>query len=900
MKKKLLTLLAVTVLSLSTFGIALAAFQVANLDIDSDSTSINSNQIQDMVAVTFDGPNNDLDCTKYYPKGTILSLKDAPYNRSGDKYVYWSYNNTALNEHITVNSDLTITGSEQSSANNSMFDNGSYTYTEPLNEPSGDKAKAGSTQISTLIQRYDFNKYFYTGEIKTALATSSIEHKLDWGKYKVYYKFTSDRVRFDSSQDNMLNVRATKQTTGVTDFNYSKAIADNSIALDIPSGTGENTSLYKPTTTGNTILTATNPCTIKITLQNDVYLSGKLTPYARLGVTGNVNADGKANGWGQASIQGIIVASYTEIDLNGYDLVVGNGATLDAFGSITDNSNNPNNRKGEVVLESGSTAYATIVIEDVYREDSTPTTYFNNSTPFFLFRCPYLNCTVRIKQGAKFYGKFSMRLGGGTNAGATLDLLIVGNDSSAMIEMTGSDAEIVRTISYSQEMYNKIHTNAKRNLLHQRIKYSISNATVNLNPYDFHFVYSVIDYNYIADKFPFFVPPYLDFEVYNSTVTFSNIYVFLPPTQVYVDRRSTLIFTNTTKKNAPGIEESILGSTISQAAQEYQAVGGLYFADFFYSFKEGKKYFDTTKEGVGDGYGGGSLNDADCQGAFDYFNRTPARLTLDGQIQINQNGTALYHNFAFAGNIDIRDLNMFSEAIKGKPVNLYASVHLQGPNRYLHVNGLTPVMEIKLNIMGLYNSPLISYGNVLTPMRGETNQQNNQLINNQINVSKTRTFDRFSRTITDVETNKTYAFLFNDVIANNYGNNNTTKTDFNGNLYKANDINEVDSLAGDFYEVGVSGNKIITYNNQSYIPYQGAFIKVADLANAFPSDDNVNPKVTASPKKLWGYESGEKFFGEYNASNDTEGVTNFVYNAANSWSLGQKMWSLERAFTFAK
>lgn len=900
MKKKLLTLLAVAVLSLSTFGIALAAFQVANLDIDSDSTSINSNQIQDMVAVTFDGPNNDLDCTKYYPKGTILSLKDAPYNRSGDKYVYWSYNNTALNEHITVNSDLTITGSEQSSANNSMFDNGSYTYTEPLNE-SSEKAKDGGTEISTLIQRYDFNKYFYTGEIKTALATSSIEHKYDWVRYKVYYKFTSDRVSFDSSQDNMLNVRATKQTTGLTDFDYSKAIADNSIALDIPSGTGENTSLYKPTTTGNTILTATNPCTIKITLQNDVYLSGKLTPYARLGVTGNVNEDGKANGWGQASIQGIIVASYTEIDLNGYDLVVGNGATLDAFGSITDNSNNPNNRKGEVVLESGSTAYATIVIEDVYREDSTPTAYFNNSTPFFLFRCPYLNCTIRIKQGAKFYGKFSMRLGGSTNAGATLDLLIVGNDSSAMIEMTGSDAEIVRTISYSQEMYNKIHTNAKRNLLHQRIKYSISDATVNLNPYDFHFVYSVIDYNYIADKFPFFVPPYLDFEVYNSTVTFSNIYVFLPPTQVYVDRRSTLIFTNTTKKNAPGIEESISGSTISQAAQEYQAVGGLYFVDFFYSFKEGKKYFDTTKDGGGDSYGGGSLNDADCQGAFDYFNRTPARLTLDGQIQINQNGTDLYHNFAFAGNIDIRDLNMFSEAIKDKPVNLYASVHLQGPNRYLHVKNLIqPVKEIKLNIMGLYNSPLISYGNVLTPMRGETNQQNNQLINNQINVSKARTFDRFSRTITDVETNKTYAFLFNDVITNNYGNNNTTKTDFNGNLYKANDINGVDSLAGDFYEVGVSGNKIITYNNQSYIPYQGAFIKVADLANAFPSDDNVNPKVTASPKKLWGYESGEKFFGEYNTSDDTEGVTNFVYNAANSWSLGQKMWSLERTFTFAK
>lgn len=850
-------LLTVSVLSLSTIGVVLGSFQRLDLNIYDSETSLGSNQIQDVVAVTFDGPNDSLDCTKYYPKGTVLTLKDAPYYMNGSDYVYWSYNNTVLNQHITVNSDITISGSTM---NSSYIDSSDHSYTESLN--SGSKnAKDGSTAISSLVQNYTLNKYVYSGNTSTYLASSDISQQISWGTYNVWYNFTNSRISFDSSQDNLLNVRTEAGSHGLGSTSVPKIrIADNSIALDVPSGISD-ASIYKPTTTGGTIESATNPCTIKLKLQNDIYLSGNMSLYARIGVSGNVS-NGSAGGWGQASIQGIIVASYVELDLAGFDIIVGNGGMIDAYGSITNSGTT-----GQIVLESGSTMYASLVIEDVYREDSMPTAYFNNSCSFFLFRCPYINCNITIKTGASFYGKFNLRLGGSSDYGVSNDVLLIGNSSSAWFQLTSG--EINRKINYLQGLYDNGNNSTKKFLMHQRFKYQFNDATVNVNHYSIPFEYSSINYTFNSGKAPFFVPPYFDFELYNSQITIQNLYVFLPPSQVFVDAKSKIILTNSGQITSPGMNSS----GASQSEQYYEAVGGLYFTDFFYSFTESKKHFDTTKERKGDGYGGGTLSDGSNATAFNMYNQTPASCAMNGKFEIKQTSSFTgKHNFTLAGNINIRNMDDFANAIKDKPVQLFSSVHLQGPNRFLHVNIIVPVQEVKINIMGLYNSPLISFNNVLTPLNGETGE-----VNGQFNVTKKRTFDRFTRLVTDNDTKKTYAFLFDDVVKDNITNN---------NLYQANNFSGFtsDSLYGYFKEVTAGDNKIITYNGESYFPYQGAFLKVVAT--------NSETQVQATSKKFWGEKAGDLPL-EVNG-----GVANFNYSAA-SWALGEKVWSLEKTYTFA-
>lgn len=869
MKKKLLMLLTVSVLSLSTIGVALGAFQRLDLNIYDSETSLGSNQIQDVVAVTFDGPNDSLDCTKYYPKGTVLTLKDAPYYMNGSDYIYWSYNNIVLNQHITVNSNITIIGSTMSS---SYIDSSDHSYTESLN--SGSKnAKDGSTAISSLVQNHTLNKYVYSGNTSTYLASSNIDSEYVWNKrnYNVWYKFTNSRIYFDSDEDNLLNVRTEEGTHGALEKIQYVRIADNSIALDVPSGISD-ASLYKPTTTGGTIETATNPCTIKLKLQNDIYLSGDMSLYARIGVSGNVS-NGSAGGWGQASIQGIIVASYVELDLAGFDIIVGNGGMIDAYGSITNSGTT-----GQIVLENGSTMYASMVIEDVYREDSMPTAYFNNSCSFFLFRCPYINCNMTIKSGATFYGKFNLRLGGSSDYGVSNDILLIGNSPSAWFQLTSG--EIVRKINYQEDIYNNGNSSTKKFLMHQRFKYQFNNATVTVNHYNIPFAYSSINYTFNSGKAPFFVPPYFDFELYNSQITIQNLYVFLPPSQVFVDAKSKIILTNSGQITSPGMNSS----GASQSEQYYEAVGGLYFTDFFYSFVESKKHFDTTKERKSDGYGGVTLSDASNATAFNVYNQTPASCSMNGKFEIKQTSSFTgKHNFTLAGNINIRNMDDFADAIKDKPVQLFASVHLQGPNRFLHVNIVVPVQEVKINIMGLYNSPLISFNNVLTPMNGETGE-----VNGQFNVTKKRTFDRFTRLVTDSDTKKTYAFLFDDVVKDNITNN---------NLYQANNFSGYtsDSLYGYFAEVTAGDNKIITYNGDSYFPYQGAFLKVVAK--------NSETQVQATSKKFWGNKAGDLPL-EVNG-----GVANFNYTDKPkdskgdiidpSWTLGEKVWVLENSYTFS-
>lgn len=872
MKKKLLILLTVSVLSLSAIAIALGAFQRLDLNIHESETSLGSNQIQDVVAVTFDGPNDSLDCTKYFPKGTVLTLKDAPYYMNGNDYIYWSYSNTALNKHITVNSNITITGSTM---NSSYIDSSNHSYTEDLNSGS-ENAKDGSTAISSLVQNYTLNKYVYSGNTSTYLASSDIDSGYDWSesKYNVWYNFTNNRIHFNSEEENLLNVRTESGTHGSLEGIQYVRIADNSIALDVPSGISDASS-YKPTTTGGTIETATNPCTIKLKLQNDIYLSGDMSLYARIGVSGNVNDDGSAGTWAQASIQGIIVASYVELDLAGFDIIVGNGGMIDAYGSITNSGTT-----GQIVLENGSTMYASMVIEDVYREDSMPTAYFNNSCSFFLFRCPYINCNMTIKSGATFYGKFNLRLGGSSDYGVSNDILLIGNSPSAWFQLTSG--EIVRKINYREDIYNNGNSSTKKFLMHQRFKYQFNDATVTVNHYNIPFKYSSINYTFNSGKAPFFVPPYFDFELYNSQITIQNLYVFLPPSQVFVDAKSKIILTNSGQITSPGMNSS----GASQSEQYYEAVGGLYFTDFFYSFAESNKHFDTTKERKGDGYGGVTLKDASNATAFNVYNQTPASCTMNGKFEIKQTSSFTgKHNFTLAGNINIRNMNDFADAIKDKPVQLFASVHLQGPNRFLHVkNFVTPVQEVKINIMGLYNSPLISFNNVLTPMNGETGE-----VNGQFNVTKKRTFDRFTRLVTDSDTEKTYAFLFDDVVKDNITNN---------NLYQANNFSGYtsDSLYGYFAEVTAGDNKIITYNGESYFPYQGAFLRV--------KVKNSETQVQATSKKFWGNKAGDLPLevnggvANFNYTNKTEDSKGNIIDL--SWTLGEKVWVLENSYRFTE
>lgn len=779
-------LISLALLSTLSTGAVYASLTVSGLDNKVSSNPVENTETGNNLVKFKDGEN--IVKTMFVPDNYSLSLEDAPFvdktntDTSTTTYYTWVDGaNNYINNHINVTNDITLTATEVSS---DMISTEDATYSENL--------QPGFQDISKVKNDVKFDKYVLKNKVT---ATVSAINGSDYTDSLSYTEVTNVSATDRLNTVNLKLNLDSKPNLGseISSNKYHVPGKDSTISLESVDGT---TSTYKPNKVNTTTQNSTNYLVSKFTLTSDMILD---SPFTLGAITGYSAQDTE---YRQQDMQGMIVGSYSELDLNGHDLIITDGGMLDAFGSVTDSSAD---RSGSIVLKKDGLMYTPMVIEDHYSEFSMIGNLQDSAAPFNLYRCPYLDCTVKFESGSNFYGKMKLSLSGDGSTAVGTDVHFIGNDTTSLIQFKDDNGYIQMTTSYDESYLEGLSgdtlTKAKNNLLHQRIEISGHNANLELNSMNFEASISKVSGKFNSYKYQFFISPYYEVKLLNTTLTVKNELVFMPGSTFYVDSKSKIVLTNTDILDFDKVV-SFIFTFIPK--QQYQGVGGISMLTNMHSYAE---YFNSIiKSSPNTGYAEGKI----VKELSDfYLNLKPAVANIEGKITISsKEGTAqLIHNFTFGGIINISDMNYFNSQIEANKehVQLYSSTFTSARNSK---NGSFLPSSFGTNVSGYYNQPLMMEEN------GKYRVLMDLTDHSKLNFVDQNYYDIVTKLITTSE-NKTYGFIFNS-----YGQ--------ATNLYRAyykDDNSKLDSLSGTFKEVGYdTSTHIMTLDGKNYINFRGAFI----------------------------------------------------------------------------
>lgn len=781
-------LISLALLSTLSTGAVYASLTVSGLDNKVSSNPVENTETGNNLVKFKDGEN--IVKTMFVPDNYSLSLEDAPFvdktNTDTNTTTYYTWvdgANNYINNHMNVTDDITLTATEVSS---DMISTEDATYSENL--------QPGFQDIFKVKNDVKFDKFVLKN---TVTATVS---KIDGTSYTSSTSYSEATNVSATDRLNTINLKLDSdskpnlgsQVPGNSDKYYVPG-KDSTISLESVDG---STSTYKPNNGNAKTQNSTNYLVSKFTLTSDMILD---SPFTLGAITGYSAQD---TGYRQQDMQGMIVGAYSELDLNGHDLIITDGGMLDAFGSVTDSSAD---RSGSIVLKKGGLMYTPMVIEDHYSEFSMLGNLQDSAMPFNLYRCPYLDCTVKFESDSNFYGKMKLSLSGDGSTAVGTDVHFIGNDATSLIQFKDNNGYVQMTTSYDESYLEGLSgdtlTKAKNNLLHQRIEISGHDANLEFNSMNFEASISNVSGKFNSYKYQFFISPYYDVKLFNTTLTVKNELVFMPGSTFYVDFKSKIVLTNTDILDFDKV--SFIFTFIPK--QQYQGVGGISMITNMHSYAE---YFNSIiKPSPNTGYAEGKIVNALSD--F-YLNLKPAVANIEGKITISpKEGTAqLIHNFTFGGIINISDMNYFNSQIEANKehVQLYSSTFTSARNSKNGTSFLPS--SFGTNVSGYYNQPLMMEEN------GKYRVLMDLTDHSKVNFVDQNYYDIVTKLITTSD-NKTYGFIFNS-----YGQ--------ATNLYRAyykDDNSKLDTLSGTFKEVGYdTSTHIMTLDRKNYINFRGAFI----------------------------------------------------------------------------
>lgn len=785
--------------------------------------------------VFFYDASGKLEKTMYVEDGYTLRLRDAPHYASGSQYSLWTsnvLNNRILNDHIEVTSDM-----------------GDIQFRETLQDPDDISATYNEGLSITATGNQDVilkNKVSITNQGITGTVTCNISARID-----SHYQTLPPATIYEYQEDTHLNPKEEGEIDGINIRTNGDGeggtvnIGDFSIGLE---STNEPTSAYKPNAGGTSFAAdndqdngefnkySTNYCPIRITLETDVVLmNGGITLGAMTGYYGENPS------FSQYNFQGFIVGSYTELDLNGYDLVLESGGWLDAWGSVTDSSRYKedgsyddtltDDKKGHLILRNGSTLWTCFVIEDYYRPDSIVTSYINGSACFTMYRTPYIDCDTYLYSGCNYYGKLRVDLAGTGNDGISGDILLFGNDGLiSFSSKPGENGYVERKVSYDMSLLENKATywRAIKNIQHQKISYTFSDCTAQFNSFSFEIGMSNVNIDFQSLRSPFFISPYYDFYFENCTFTLNQQLIFMPGTYVSFDKGSVLNLS----WGSTGSDSLGISGLISDAGNDsitWQPVAGLTFLPYIYPRLSSGGYVN-----VGDEHGREISDYASSNNKvfWDYVNAQGSSCDFMGTICFIAGPGQQYHPISFGGNINIYQFDQFKSAVesamKSIKIDLISNNFLAGPN-YAKNNKIFGIIETRvggqnhLYVSNFFNVPLLSNGHVVADISGSTAIDDSNRLNTF--ARQKITWDALNNVFEDEE-GQLYAYFYNN--------------DESLNLYKSQDLDS-DNLAGSIRQVYPTGKDRVyslsadpNDTSQDYICFNGMMLKV---------DSNMQGKV---------------------------------------------------------
>ena len=779
------------VLPISSYG----AYLIRN-DKYQVSSSVELEEKKDIkVTFSYDEKTEE----RYFPSGYKLSLKDMPVITNSGNYYVWSTSSISdiakADEELVLNSDLIINGNAKLIEGNI----GTSVENEYRESSKSDGIKKDSPA----------NKSVIYSNIDIQVTDTIVSKNID---AYVSLAGSSDYTNDFSLHHNANNGNAAVNTKYVD--GSLREFGDDSIGLE---ATDQNVSDYKPRK-GNTMLAtksegsvnpvSTNYCVNRFVLQNDVVFSGTFNLGAQNGFYVTVkNGTTSTEPWLRArQYTGFIVGQYYEIDLNGHDLVLADGATLKAYGSITDSSSN---RSGNLILESGSTLLTSFVTEGQYHETDIVSAYKHSFDPFRMFRCPYLDCSMTIKAGANYQGRLIKADGGNTGTiGFANTVTLVGPESSNPFIQLNSGT-IKREVNYNQDLKNTGNSNIIKNIMYQKIKYSVYDADVDVRWLSFENINIKVSFNMYSYKYQMWIPPYFDFYIYNSSVKLHQEFIFMPGVYMYVDSNSKFKFSNTI---VGSVNVSYLGKEIVKDG--LQGVAGMVFLPKFHLLNQHGVTSSIINADISSPIVYYNVNEF-----YEYYNQLGAVCDFYGKISFEDDDSNHTHKHEFGGNINIYDFASFEAQYKAHKDN----ISLYGNAVFADlIYGIVDynIIIVKLNppvflAGGFYQIPLISNGLCMY------DPENNSLITNT-----KYTYNAELSLIEKANSTDKWFFKFtwpSSNMSHPYGSDSGEA----GKVYT-----DGDSLLGNFVKASSvdSGNyTLISTDNQKYINFQGGYLIASSI-----------------------------------------------------------------------
>lgn len=642
-------------------------------------------------------------------------------------------------------------------------------------------------------------------------------------------------------------------------FNKNVVEAD----LSAKSGNIFSSNYSNQGTSDHTISLSNNTLANKVILSSDLVLTNSsLEIGAWTGFYGLVSNSDPYAQYSQINFQGYIIGSYSQLDLNGHNLIIGNGGTLNAIGQVTDSVGG-----GKIIVENGGTLKATFVVEDQAHERSMPNTYAYGGDLFAMYRMPYLNTDIEFRYGSSLYAHLKIDFGGNNDIFLDTEQKILGNDNSSLLQMTTRGSQkgyILRKYNIDSGTSSAIigqNSETTDNLLDQLYIYEIHDLEITLNLPTFAIEYSTYKFTINFEKGNPYIPPYFHIYFYNSKFNVNATLIFLPGSYLYIDLNSEIYLTYESAK------KFTVPTLIKLYFTEhyFQSVGGL-------NFVSQKWYFDEAVNSKTKGWClGRDAEDSNPYGSsnnkiysktkafWGYLNKyRSACCDLDGIITFDTsfNPSNVDKRFTLGGAINIRDIETFKNTVNNlNNVYLYASNAKAGPG------GSYGIMKFQTHLFGVtdyFISPLISDGNVLTNMNDKT----------KVRKDYATSYSPYSTETGLVNYGgKYYAFMTTTADGTSFNNDNSghvNKSNYGSdeNAYR----DGLDSCYGTFVEVtnnSASHSVIWNRTGETYVYYRGIFLPFTygSLSSSTVNMNKMSIQAVGNRTIIWKTSSTDNYYG---------------------------------------
>lgn len=756
--------------------------------------------------------------TMYVEKNTILTLEDAPKVSYSDGYINWTAGNLVLSINNALNSEISVT-------EDLTFAPTPVAYTESTNtndvlvfskENTDYRGSASSTGEESGRQKLTVSE-----------GSNTSGNLVNYGEINSQIKVLKD-VKIELK----VNINGSEKESSDWGGNREDAVNnDTTISLE---DKNSNSSDYKPLAGSSS--KNVNYCANRINLSSDLLLlNSYISIGARNGGYGN-NPD-----FFQYNYQNFIVGQYSEIDLCGHYLIIGQKSEIWAVGSIT----NSIPERGGLIVESGGNLETTFVVEDHHHERSLPITYLHGDAAFAMYRCPYFDVKTIFYPGCSY--QYGLNMFFGPSQGSVYsEINVIGGDNPIYSFNSGY---IVRDCRYDNELKQVVNGKnsnfAINNLMYQKISYSFYNCNgLQINLPTIKASISIADLNIVLGKENFYIPPYLSFYLFNSKLTIYNKFVFLPGSYLYVDELSNIEFSF---KDVQVNEQSF---PISLQSFCYQNKGSLEFLSTIHDLSEAtSKRVDDTDANGGGGSAGNSRNIIFTNSDFyrSYLSQNcPAHCDLYGTVSFNKNTSNLVDNYTLGGLVNIYDIESFYNSVNGfDRINFYVNNIFSAAANFDRLD----INNYRFNIFQFNFIPLISFGYVIT------NPNSPQTILDSSNLNH-YVFDSETGLIKSKDSSEIYAFVLSNENNDHLNRSGYTdsvihgdrefrngSTNLEGNIYRVNYISEHCSIASGSFQ-------------GEYVYFHGKFVQASSITGS-KSANNLTGNLNLTKFRVRGKYGGD-------------------------------------------